>query len=240
MSETIRTLVQADEPSRREALKTIAMAVTIVAGGQMKLQAAQHVHARANEEKKKTGAYSAKLFNEHEIKTLGRLAELIIPADGVSGSAREAGAPEFIDLLCSQNEDLAAIFTGGLSWLDNEMRHRHSMTFVEADGEKQTAMLDLLVEVEATERVRKDKGLTYEGSERYKDFAAYGIDMPTELGPGVRFFDWVRKMTVDAFYTSEIGIKDLDFRGNGAYSKYEVPKEAIDYAVKNSPFATGS
>ena len=44
--------------------------------------------------------------------------------------------------------------------------------------------------------------------------------------------------TVDAFYTSEIGIKDVDFRGNGSVSKYEVPKEVIDYALKHSPFAS--
>ena len=48
-----------------------------------------------------------------------------------------------------------------------------------------------------------------------------------ELGPGIRFFDWVRKMTVDACYTSEIGIKDLDHRGNAALEKFEVPEEAI-------------
>ena len=45
-------------------------------------------------------------------------------------------------------------------------------------------------------------------------------------------------MTVDAFYTSEIGIKDVDFRGNGSVSKYEVPEEVIDYALKHSPFAS--
>jgi hypothetical protein len=58
------------------------------------------------------------------------------------------------------------------------------------------------------------------------------------LGPGVAFFDWARKMTVDAFYTSEIGIKDVDFRGNGSISQYEVPKEVIEYALKHSPFAS--
>ena len=44
-------------------------------------------------------------------------------------------------------------------------------------------------------------------------------------------------MTVDAFYTSPIGMKDLNFMGNKAYSKYEVPKESLEYALKRSPFA---
>ena len=81
-------------------------------------------------------------------------------------------------------------------------------------------------------------GMTYEASEHYKDFQSYGIYAPSDLGPGVVFFDWARKLTVDAFYTSEIGIKDVDFRGNGSVSKYEVPKEVIEYALKHSPFAS--
>lgn len=240
MSKTTETLVPIGDLSRRDVLKNIALAVTVVAGDPMKLEAAQHVHNRAKEEKKKTGSYQPKLFNEHEFKTLGRLAELIVPADEVSGSARDAGAPEFIDLLSSQNEDLAAIFTGGLSWLDSEMRRRYAATFVEAKEEQQTGMLDLLVEAERTERERKATGLTFDKSEHYKDFTGYGVYAASELGPGIRFFDWARKMIVDAFYTSEIGIKDVDFRGNGALSKYEVPQEVIDYALKHSPFGTGS
>ena len=102
--------------------------------------------------------------------------------------------------------------------------------FVDAKAEQQTAMLDLLVEAEKTDRERALKGETYEASEHYKDFQSYGIYAASDLGPGVVFFDWARKMTVDAFYTSEIGIKDVDFRGNGSVSKYEVPKEVIDYA----------
>ncbi len=236
MSNHTEQLVQIDGLSRRDMLRNIALAVTAVAGGELKLEAAQHVHQHATEEKKKTGSYTPKLFNEHEFKTLGRLAELIVPADGVSGSARDAGAPEFIDLLCSQNQQLADIFTGGLGWLDAEMRQRDSANFVNARGEQQTVMLDLLVESERQERERKTKGLTYEETSHYKGFEDYGFLSSTDLGPGIVFFDWVRKMTVDAFYTSEIGVKDLGYKGNGAVAKFEVPQEIIDYAIKHSPF----
>ncbi len=224
------------DPTRRDALRTIALSVTVLAG-RMELEAAQHVHNSAKEEKRQTGSYKPKLFSEHEFHTLGRLAELIIPADPVSGSAKDAGAPEFIDLLVSQNEELAVIFTGGLSWLDAEMRQRHSKTFVEAAPELQSGMLDSLVDAGKTRRERQSRGETYERSDHYRDFRPYGIHPDSDLNPGLPFFDWMRKMTVDAFYTSEIGIKDVDYRGNGAVSKYEVPKEAIDYAVQHSPFA---
>src|SRR5712691_11838166 len=112
MSDTTTLQSQRSDLSRREILRNIALTVTAVAGGRLSLEAAQHIHQQVKEERKSAGTYKLKLFNEREHKTLGRLAELIVPADEVSGSAREAGAPEFIDLLCSQNRELADIYTG--------------------------------------------------------------------------------------------------------------------------------
>jgi hypothetical protein len=42
-------------------------------------------------------------------------------------------------------------------------------------------------------------------------------------------------MVVDAYYTSPEGIKAIGYLGNTAVAKFEVPQEAIDYAVKRSP-----
>ena len=56
-----------------------------------------------------------------------------------------------------------------------------------------------------------------------------------DLAAGTKFFDWVRKMTVDAYYTSPIGVKDLGYMGNKAYTKYEVPQASIDYAMNRLP-----
>ena len=236
MSNRRKGIIQIGEVSRRDALKSIATSVTLLSGAQMQLEAAQHVHARVKEEKSQVGTYKPKLFTNHEFQTMGRLAELIIPADNVSGSARDAGAPEFIDLLCSQNQDLAVIFTGGISWLDNEIQHRHAATFVDAAEDLQKAMLDRLLAAENTEKARTAQGLSFESSQHYKDFSGYGVYTPSDLGPGVKFFNWARKLTVDAFYTSEIGIKDIDFQGNTSISQYEVPEKVIDYALQHSPF----
>ena len=41
-------------------------------------------------------------------------------------------------------------------------------------------------------------------------------------------------MTVDAFYTSAIGIKDIDYQGNTHLTSYPAPTEAIAYALKRS------
>jgi gluconate 2-dehydrogenase gamma chain len=191
--------------SRREALRNIAMSVTLAG---MPLEAAQHVHEHAAAQKKKAaGVYKPKLFNEHEYATVRRLTELIIPADDVSGSAVEAGAPEFIDLIANHNNAIGLRMTGGLAWLDHEMMSKHGKTFVECTPQQQTAMLDII---------------------------AYRKNITPETGPGVEFFRWIRRLTADAFYTSPIGIKDVGYLGNKGMTKFEVPVAALEYAAKRS------
>lgn len=218
--------------NRRDLIRGIAMAVTAL--GSLDLEAAQHVHAETAAEKK-TGPYQVKAFTAHEYATLQRLAALIVPADKVSGSALEAGAPEFIDTLSGQNPALADIFHGGLAWLDAEMRKRYGKSFAAAAPANQTAMLDVLVAAEREEAARLREELVYTKSANYKQFSGYTVKRANDLSAGVKFFDWVRKMTVDAYYTSPIGIKDLGFMGNKAYSKYDVPQASIDYAMGRMP-----
>jgi len=229
------SVVQIQDVSRRSALKRIAAAV--FAGGvaaRMDPLEAQHVHEAVANAKGVLEKYDPGFFSNHHWMTVRRLAELIVPADATSGSAVDAGAPEFIDLLCRQNEDLANIYYGGLGWLDAEMRKRYGKTFVGADESEQRDMLDSLV---AEEQRLADMSPPTAGG-HYGRFHDYQASDRPELGPGVKFFDWVRKMSIDAFYTSPVGIKDIGYMGNGAYSSYEVPQEAIDYAMNRSPFSS--
>src|SRR5258708_34244921 len=106
--------------SRRDVLRGIALSATL---GALPAEAAQHVHDLALQEKA-SGPYKPKLFNAHEFATLRRLADLIVPADDVSPGALAAGAPEFVDLLSTQNPELATISTGGMAPLDPHMHHR--------------------------------------------------------------------------------------------------------------------
>lgn len=225
--------VQISDLSRRDAIRRIALALTAAgagASGALDIASAQHVHKEVKSSKAAAGDYTPKLLTEHEFQTVSKLAELIVPADERSGSAVDAGAPEFIDLLCSQNDDLARIYTSGVGWLDARMRHRYDSTFVEASGEQQTEMLDLLVEAQ---RGSKEPDVLWDRD--YARFHDYGMEKRSDLGAGVRFFDWVRKMSVDAYYTSAMGIKDLGYIGNEALSEYTVPQEAIDYAMSRGP-----
>ena len=67
------------------------------------------------------------------------------------------------------------------------------------------------------------------------DLIAYRKNESPATGPGIKFFEWARRMVVDAYYTSPVGIKAIGYMGNTAVAKFEVPQEAIDYAMKRSP-----
>src|SRR5207244_4499435 len=106
---------------------------------------AKDAHAGMSMPKSLNGGpnYVPKHFNPHHFKTMRHLGDLIMPADATSPAASEAGAAEFIDFLCSKNEDLAAIFDGGLEWLDQYMKHKYTTDFLSSKPAEQTALLDL-------------------------------------------------------------------------------------------------
>src|SRR6201981_1812269 len=108
--------------SRRDILKSLWMAAL---GGSVlrviPLEAAEYAHRIVKAEKAaaETHAYSPKFFSARAYKTLQNLCNAIIPPDDDAKGAVEAGAPEFIDLLTSENKDYQLALGGGLMWLDN-------------------------------------------------------------------------------------------------------------------------
>jgi len=153
------------------------------------------------------GTYTPKALTPHEYKTLERLTDLIIPVENGAPGAVAAGAAAWIDMLTSVNDQLKTTCTTGLAWLDSTMKQRGAEDFLSASPAAQTELLDLI---------------------------AYRRNTTPELAPGIQFFTWARRMTVDAFYTSEIGIRDIDYRGNTALASYPEPTESIAYALKRS------
>ncbi|HXW08452.1 MAG TPA: gluconate 2-dehydrogenase subunit 3 family protein [Vicinamibacterales bacterium] len=204
MSET--PLARVDGISRRDALRRLALA--LVATGTVDRLAAQDVHRVAAETRAVSGGvYTPVALTAHQYRTLERLTDLIIPVENGAPGALAAGAAAWIDTLAGASDRLKLIYSDGLAWLDAEMRRRGAADFVSASTAEQTALLDLV---------------------------AYRRNRTPELEPGIEFFSWARRMTVDAFYTSEIGIKDIDYRGNAAMAEYTVPTESIEYALKRS------
>jgi hypothetical protein len=192
--------------SRRDALRRLALALT--ATGMVDRVAAQEVHhMAATAQAAAGGSYTPVTFTAHEYATLERLTDLIIPVENGAPGARAAGAAAWIDMISSENDKLKAVYRSGFTWLDQAMKSRGARAFVSATPEQQAALLDLI---------------------------AYRRNQSPELADGIEFFTWVRRMTVDAFYTSEIGIRDIDYRGNSPMATYPSPTESIAYALKKS------
>ena len=133
--------------------------------------------------------YTPKFFSAHAYETVRSLCQTIIPPDGETGGALEAGAPEFIDLLTSENEDYKLTLGGGVAWLDSRCNDRYGKVYLECEAEQQKEMLDLIA---------------------YRENAGKN----PSLAPGVKFFALLRDLTTDGFFTSEIGIKYLQYIGN--------------------------
>ncbi len=188
--------------SRRAVLREAAAAALL---GPLAAEAAQHVHETAAASAKSTGGvYKPKALTAHEFETLQTLAEIIMPG------ARKAGCAEFVDVLSTGSRQMLAIFTGGIAWLDAEMRRRFEADFLAANAGQRTELLDLI---------------------------AYRKNASAALNPGIAFFDWARRMAVDAYFTSKEGIAELGFKGNSSMAEFQVPVESLQYALKRSPFA---
>ena len=179
------------------------LAVVLAASGTLDRVSAREVHQIAAAPS--GGHYVPRMLDEREYRTLERLTDLIVPVENGAPGALAAGAAAWIDTISSENDQLRAIYKDGLAWLDAAIKQRGGTDFLSATLTDQAALLDLI---------------------------AYRRNQSPELAAGIEFFTWVRRMTVDAFYTSEIGIRDIDYRGNSGMTSYPSPTEAIAYALK--------
>jgi len=194
------------EITRRDVLRRLGL--TLMATGVLDRVSAQEVHHLAlTAQAANGGSYTPKALTDHEYRTLVRLTDFIIPVENGKPGAVAAGAAAWIDMLASENAQLKSIYTKGLAWVDEAMKTRSARDFLTGTPDQQTALLDLI---------------------------AYRRNESPELDPGIQFFTMARRMTVDAFYTSEIGIADIDYRGNHPQASYPEPTEAIAYALKRS------
>jgi hypothetical protein len=184
--------------SRRDILKTLA--VTAAGGSVLQIipaEAAAYVHQMVHKEKAASpaGKYTPKYFSASQYAALLALCDTIIPRDEKSGGAVEAGAPEFIDLLTSENPEYQLKLGGGLFWLDGFCTDRYGSIFLECKPEQQKEVLDLIA---FRTNAKQDAALSQ----------------------GVAFFAFLRNLTCDGFYTSKIGIADLQYMGNTSLREF--------------------
>jgi gluconate 2-dehydrogenase gamma chain len=146
-------------------------------------------------------AYELKFFTPHEWETVRVLADLVIPRDERSGSATDAAVPEFMDFMLSEYPSMRLPMRGGLAWLDTESRERFGKAFVEAAEAERTAILD--------------------------DIAWPARSRP-EMSQGVAFFNRFRDLTASGFWSTRIGVDDLQYMGNRGMARWDgCPPEAL-------------
>lgn len=150
---------------------------------------------------------SEKFFTDHEMATITILADMVIPKDEKSGSASDAGVPEFIEFMVKDIPTHQVPMRGGLRWLDMQCFSRYNNPFKDATQQQQLEMVTDIA---------------------YPETAKPGME------PGVNFFNRMRDLTASGFFTSEIGVKDLGYAGN-APNKWEgVPQDVLkQYGLEN-------
>jgi gluconate 2-dehydrogenase gamma chain len=149
---------------------------------------------------------SEKFFDEHEMKTISLLADIIIPKDETSGSATDAGVPDFIEFIVKDMPNHQVPMRGGLKWLDLQMMKKYDKPFSDCSSQQQIEMIDQI---------------------------AFPEKAKPEMQQGVAFFNKMRDLTACGFFTSKIGIADLGYAGNQPNKWDGVPQEILDqYGVK--------
>lgn len=150
-----------------------------------------------------SGSYRPRFFTDHEHATVRLLVDIILPRDERSGSATDAGVPEFMDFMMDDQPERQAAMRGGLAWLDLECRDRFDASFLEISDEERKQILDDIA---------------------WPASAANRAD----LTQGVAFFNAFRDLTATGFFTSKMGMEDLDYRGNVFVTEWTgCPPEAL-------------
>ena len=187
--------------SRRESLKIIgAIGTTCAFPFSADELYGQHVHVPSPAPGSAHEPYKPQFFDAHEFETLSQITELIIPATDTPG-AIGAGVPRYIDGVVSANPEHKKRFRDGLAWLNHESGRKFRKKFAKLTESQQVKLLTPLSEA---------------------------VDSGGKMGAGERFFEMVKNMTADGYYTSQIGlVQELGYSGNTALDKFpscEIPE----------------
>jgi hypothetical protein len=145
--------------------------------------------------------FTPQFFDDHQYQTVRVLTDIIIPADDRSGSATDAGVPEFMDFMMIDRPNDQTWMSNWLTWLDTRSSENFAVTFVDCTGEQRAQVLDAVAWPDRADAADSD---------------------------GVAFFNRFRDLTASGFWTSRMGIEDLRYIGNTANPNWNgCPPEAL-------------
>jgi gluconate 2-dehydrogenase gamma chain len=131
--------------------------------------------------------FAPKFFTAAEFRTVRILADMIIPRDERSGNASDAGVPEFMDFTMNDRPNSQKWMRDGLAWLNAQSNTRFRKQFADATETQREAILNDI---------------------------AWPARAPAAMADGVGFFNRFRDLTSSGFWSSQIGVKDLQYKGN--------------------------
>lgn len=180
-------------PDRRKILEMMANAAVASQFPGFSRWAFAHEHHEADKTVQPRAAhYQPQFYSPVEYQAIAVLTEMIIPADESPG-AKEAGVSEFIDFMAAHGEEeLQKPMQAGLKWLQASARKMHGDGFLKLPGEQQA---DVLKSV------------------------AYGNNALAPDPEGTAFFELLRRYTVMGYYTSRVGLQELDYPGLKFYTQ---------------------
>ena len=170
---------------RREILRILAISAAASQFPGFNRWAFACGHTAGAEPRSPAFHYTPQFFTAHEYATVERLADLIIPGGDRPG-ATDAGVSEFIDFMVWSDPSIQYRFRYGLTWLDARSASVHQKPFLEVNEATQKNILD---------------GLAYR--QKYRPGEEEGRD----------FFKLMREYSVMGFYTSKLGLQELDYPG---------------------------
>ena len=145
--------------------------------------------------------FTPQFFDDHQYQTVRVLTDIIIPADDRSGSATDAGVPEFMDFMMIDRPNDQTWMSNWLTWLDARSTENFAVTFVDCTEEQRVQVLDAVAWPDRADAADSD---------------------------GVAFFNRFRDLTASGFWTSRMGIEDLRYIGNTANPNWNgCPPEAL-------------
>ena len=181
------------DTTRRRTLKIIAGSTVALGMPVITGAAPQTVSHAAHEQARETGPYLLKHFTTGQAETIDALAEVIIPADDHSPGAKAAKVHEYIDeVVSSSPASVKKTWADGLAALDRMARAEYGREYARCARPQQTALM---------ERIARNEG------------------HPST--PAEKFFGVLKAATIDAYYTSSIGIHDdLEYQGNTVVAEF--------------------
>jgi hypothetical protein len=149
--------------------------------------APQTVTHAGHDQAQAAGPYVLKHFTAQQAATIDALAEVIIPADDHSPGAKAAQVHEYIDEVVSSSPDVAKkLWADGLAAMDRMARAEYGQGYTRCTGPQQPALM---------EKISRNE------------------EHPSTLEE--KFFGALKAATIDAYYTSSVGIHDdLEYQGN--------------------------